>query len=48
MPRMSRRLLDADLCVVEMDRPGIELCILSLTSPGVQSVVGPGKAVELA
>ena len=45
---VERRLLDADLCVAEMDRAGIELCILSLTSPGVQSVIDPGKAAELA
>jgi len=45
---VERRLLDAGLCVAEMDRAGIELCILSLTSPGVQSVVDTGKAVELA
>ncbi len=45
---VERRLLDADLCAAEMDRAGIELYILSLTSPGVQSVVDPGKAVDLA
>lgn len=45
---VERRLLDADLCVSEMDRAGIELCILSLTSPGVQSVLDREKAVELA
>lgn len=45
---VERRLLDADLCVAEMDRAGIERCIMSLTSPGVQTVADPGKAVELA
>jgi 2,3-dihydroxybenzoate decarboxylase len=45
---IERRLLDADHCVHEMDRAGIEFCIMSLTSPGVQSVVDPKRAVELA
>ena len=45
---VERRLLDPDLCVAEMDRAGIEMCIMSLTSPGVQSVTDAGKAVELA
>lgn len=45
---VERRLLDPDACVAEMDRAGIEMCIMSLTSPGVQSIVDPGKAVELA
>jgi predicted TIM-barrel fold metal-dependent hydrolase len=31
-----------------MDRAGIEMCIMSLTSPGVQSVADPGKALALA
>lgn len=42
------RLLDPELCIAEMDRAGVELSILSLTSPGVQSVVNPKQAVELA
>lgn len=45
---IERRLLDPDLCLREMDRSGIELCVLSLTSPGVQSVTDPSKASELA
>ena len=45
---VERRLLDPELCLREMDRAGIELCILSLTSPGVQSVVDPKQAAELA
>jgi 2,3-dihydroxybenzoate decarboxylase len=45
---VERRLLDADLCVAEMDRCGIELCILSLTSPGVQSFSDPELAGALA
>jgi gamma-resorcylate decarboxylase len=45
---IERRLLDAELCIEEMDRAGIELCILSLTSPGVQGVVNPKQASELA
>jgi predicted TIM-barrel fold metal-dependent hydrolase len=45
---IARRLLDPELCLREMDRAGIEVCILSLTSPGVQSVVDPRKASELA
>lgn len=45
---VERRLLDADLCVAEMNRAGIERCIMSLTSPGVQTAADPGKAVELA
>ena len=45
---VERRLLDPDLCIAEMDRAGIDVCIMSLTSPGVQSVVDVGKARELA
>ena len=45
---IERRLLDPSMCLAEMDRAGIEHCILSLTSPGVQSVIDPKKATELA
>ncbi len=45
---IERRLLDPELCLREMDRAGVELCILSLTSPGVQSVIDPNHAAELA
>lgn len=45
---VERRLVDPDACVFEMDRAGIEMCIMSLTSPGVQSVADPGKALALA
>ncbi len=45
---VERRLLDPELCVREMDRAGIELCVMSLTSPGVQSVIDPQQAVALA
>ncbi len=45
---VERRLLDPDLCVAEMDRAGVDVCIMSLTSPGVQSVVDAGQAAELA
>jgi len=45
---IERRLLDPDLCLREMDRAGIEVCVLSLTSPGAQSVVDLKKAAELA
>lgn len=45
---IEKRLLDANLCLREMDWAGIEFTILSLTSPGVQSVIDPKKAVELA
>jgi gamma-resorcylate decarboxylase len=44
---IEKRLLDAELCLREMDRAGIELSIISLTSPGVQSVIDPRKATEL-
>ncbi len=45
---IEKRLLDAELCLREMDRAGIEMSIISLTSPGVQSVIDPRKATELA
>jgi predicted TIM-barrel fold metal-dependent hydrolase len=45
---VERRLLDPTACLREMDRAGIEMCIMSLTSPGVQSVADPEKALELA
>lgn len=45
---IEKRLLDAELCLREMDRAGIEMSIISLTSPGVQSVLDPRKAAELA
>jgi gamma-resorcylate decarboxylase len=45
---IEKRLLDAELCLREMDRAGIEMSIISLTSPGVQSVIDPRRASELA
>ena len=45
---IERRLLAPELCIAEMDRAGIELCIMSLTSPGVQGVIDPKQATELA
>ena len=45
---IEKRLLDPELCLREMDRAGVEMSILSLTSPGVQSVIDPQKATELA
>jgi predicted TIM-barrel fold metal-dependent hydrolase len=45
---VERRLLDPDLCIAEMDRSGIELCILSLTAPGAQSVIDKTEAAALA
>jgi predicted TIM-barrel fold metal-dependent hydrolase len=45
---IERRLLDPELCIAEMDRAGIELCILSLTSPGVQSVIDKAEAADVA
>jgi len=45
---VERRLLNPELCVREMDRAGIEMSIMSLTSPGVQSVIDPQQAAELA
>lgn len=45
---INRRLHDPEACLREMDRAGIEMTVLSLTSPGVQSVVSPGEAVDLA
>jgi gamma-resorcylate decarboxylase len=45
---IEKRLLDPELCLREMDRAGVEMSILSLTSPGVQSVIDPRKATELA
>ena len=45
---VERRLLDDAARLVEMDRAGIEVCIMSLTSPGVQGMVDPEKALELA
>lgn len=45
---VERRLLDPALCIAEMDRAGIDLCIMSLTSPGVQSVPDAAEAVALA
>ena len=45
---VTRRLLDHDLCLADMDRSGIAHSIRSLTAPGVQSVVDPKQAVALA
>lgn len=45
---VERRLLNPEACVREMDRAGIDMCVMSLTSPGVQSVVDPAAALELA
>jgi gamma-resorcylate decarboxylase len=48
MRDIEERLLDAELCLREMDRAGVEMSIISLASPGVQSVIDPRKATELA
>jgi gamma-resorcylate decarboxylase len=45
---VERRLLDPEVCIAEMDRSGIELCILSLTAPGAQSVVDEKEAAAVA
>lgn len=45
---VERRLLDPGLCIAEMDRAGIEVCILSLTSPGAQAVLDPADAADVA
>jgi 2,3-dihydroxybenzoate decarboxylase len=45
---IEKRLLDPELCLREMDRAGVEMSVISLTSPGVQSVIDPPKATELA
>ena len=45
---IERRLLDPDLCLRDMDRAGIELCILSLTSPGVQGITDVSAAEHVA
>lgn len=45
---VGQRLLDPAACIREMDRAGIGVCVLSLTSPGVQSLIDPRKASELA
>jgi predicted TIM-barrel fold metal-dependent hydrolase len=45
---VERRLLDPEMCIAEMDRSGIELCILSLTAPGAQSVVDEKEAAAVA
>jgi predicted TIM-barrel fold metal-dependent hydrolase len=45
---IEKRLLDPEMCIAEMDRSGIEVCILSLTAPGVQSIVGKEEAARVA
>ena len=46
---LQGKLLDLhDQRLAEMDRTGIEIEIISLNSNGVQSVLDPQKAVELA
>lgn len=45
---VERRLIDPRACIAEMDRAGVEMSIMSLTSPGVQGIADPGKALELA
>ncbi len=46
---LPKKLLDVhDQRLAEMDRTGIEIEILSLNSNGVQSVLDPAKAAELA
>ncbi len=46
---LQPRLLDLhDRRLTEMDRTGIEIEIISLNSNGVQSVLDPGEAAELA
>lgn len=45
---VASRLLDPERALAEMDRAGIDHCILSLTSPGVQSIVNPEQAKDVA
>jgi gamma-resorcylate decarboxylase len=45
---IERRLLAPELCLREMDRAGIELCVMSLTSPGVQGIADAKQAAEVA
>ncbi len=45
---VSDSLLAPETALLQMDRAGIEHCVLSLTSPGVQSLIDPEEATELA
>ncbi|WP_423395378.1 amidohydrolase family protein [Burkholderia sp. LMG 21824] len=48
MEDVDARLLDVDTRLSDMDANGIDIAILSLTSPGAQSILDVGQAVDFA
>ena len=45
----QRQIKDLDRGrIAEMDRGGVEICILSLVGPGIQAILNPNHAVEVA
>lgn len=47
-PELSRRLLQADSCLRDMDAHGIELMVMSLNAPAVQAIPDAARAVAVA
>jgi predicted TIM-barrel fold metal-dependent hydrolase len=47
-PELSRRLLDADSCLSDMDAHGIEMMVMSLNAPAVQAIPDVAAAIAVA
>lgn len=47
-PELSRRLLNADTCLVDMDANGIEMMVMSLNAPAVQGIPNTATAIGVA
>jgi predicted TIM-barrel fold metal-dependent hydrolase len=47
-PELSRRLLNADSCLRDMDAHGIELMVMSLNAPAVQAIPDVAAAIVVA
>lgn len=47
-PELSRRLLNADSCLADMDAHGIEMMVMSLNAPAVQAIPDTATAIAVA
>jgi 2,3-dihydroxybenzoate decarboxylase len=47
-PELSRRLLNVDSCLADMDASGIEMMVMSLNAPAVQAIPNVAAAIATA
>lgn len=47
-PELSRRLLNIDSCLADMDAHGIEMMVMSLNAPAVQAIPDTATAITVA